>query len=310
MPEPIDRYNSRKPPEMLRSNRFQLRWVIAVTLLPAMQVSANCPDPTALETAETPAIAEIDPNAPIDVDSDSAEATRDGRVLLKGEVTMRQGPRTMHTRDAEWNQTTNEFTVEHGVEYSDPTLKIRGEGAHLDPGAGASFQGADFELPSISARGSADRVSANAAGEVELDNVRYTTCPIGNEDWLLTAGELDISQQSGIGTGRNVRLDFKGIPIMYVPYFSFPVGDERKSGFLYPSFGSYSRDGLSVPWYWNIAANADATLVPTYDYHRGAKIDTEWRYLWPIAQGTLETQYLPDDQQYGDDRSYVRFIHR
>jgi LPS-assembly protein len=311
MPDLIERHSSHKPQKTLRSGRLRLRMLIAAALLPALKVSANCPDPLQQQPAETPSLTEVDPETPIDVVSDSAEATRDGQVLLKGEVTIRQGPRTIQTRDAEWNQTTNEFNVEHGVEYVDPNLKIRGEGANLAPGGGgATFTGADFELPGIGARGSADRVSASTAGELELDNVRYTTCPIGNEDWLLTASEIDISERRGIGTGRGVRLDFKGIPIMYVPYFSFPVGSERKSGFLYPSFGSYSRNGLSVPWYWNIAPNADATLVPTFDYNRGLKLDTEWRYLLPIAEGTLETQYLPDDQQYGDDRSYIRFIDR
>src|SRR5690606_26671379 len=91
------------------------------------------------------------------------------------------------------------------------------------------------------------------------------------------------------------------------PYFSFPVGNERKSGLLYPSFGSHSRDGLSVPWYWNIAPNMDATFVPTYDYRRGVKLDTEFRYLLSNGNGTLETQYLPDDGERGGERSLIRF---
>ena len=307
MPDPIERHSPDEPRQTLRSGGLRLRILIAAALLPALPVSANCPNPLEQDPTDTPSLTEVDPATPIDVVSDSVEAMRDGQVLLKGEVTIQQGPRTVETRDAEWNQVTNEFNVEHGVEYRDPNLKIRGEGANLSPGGGATFEGADFELPGIGARGSADRVNASTAGEVELDKVRYTTCPIGNEDWLITASEIDISERRGIGTGRGVRLDFKGVPIMYVPYFSFPVGSERKSGFLYPSFGSYSRDGLSVPWYWNIAPNADATLVPTYDYRRGMKLDTEWRYLWPFAKGTLETQYLPDDKEYGDDRSFVRF---
>jgi LPS-assembly protein len=78
-----------------------------------------------------------------------------------------------------------------------------------------------------------------------------------------------------------VRLDFKGVPLMYAPFITFPVGNERKSGFLFPTIGSSSRSGysLSVPWYWNIAENYDATLTPTYFTKRGAKLDTELRYM-------------------------------
>jgi LPS-assembly protein len=306
MSDPI----TRKPPAFHRAPHTSTRLLIAAALLPALRVSANCPEPVAPEDTETPTITAIDPNADINVLSDSAEATREGQMFLKGEVTITQGARTIKTRDATLDQNTNEFSVSNGVELSDPTLKIRGTGAQIDPAGAATVDGADFELPAIAARGSADRLSATQEGDVSLDNVRYTTCPVGNEDWVLSASAIDISQQRGLGTGRNVRLDFKGVPIFYVPYFSFPVGNERKSGFLYPSFGSYSRDGLSVPWYWDIAPNMDATLVPTFDRVRGAKLDTEFRYLLSNGKGILETQYLPDDRNYGGERSMVRFINQ
>jgi len=306
MPDPIDPHRKRA---VRRTNQLRTRLLIAAALLPVMRVSANCPEP--VDRASTKDFsAAVDPTAPIDIQSDSVEATRDGTLLLQGEVTIEQGNRVLETRDATYNQVTNEFSVENGVSYRDPNLQIRGAGAHLDPAGGATFSNAEFELPTIPARGSAARVTATADGEVELDNVRYTTCPIGNEDWLISASEIDINQQRGIGTGRNVRLDFQGVPILYVPYFSFPVGNDRKSGFLYPSFGSYSRDGLSAPWYWNIAPNYDATLVPTYDYRRGFKLDTEFRYLTPTSEGLLIAQYLPDDRQRDTDRNYAFFTNR
>jgi LPS-assembly protein len=307
MPDPIDTI---KQPTAQRARQMAARVLIVIAVFPALRVSANCPEPSQPTDTDAPAVSPIDPNTPIAIESDSAEATPDGQLLLKGEVTINQGPRTIKTRDALYDQNSGEFSVENGVDFVDPSLKIRGSGAHVDPIGGATFEGAEFELPAISARGSADRLRAAANGDVELEGVRYTSCPIGNEDWLLTASDIDISQQQGLGTGRNVRLDFKGVPILYVPYFSFPVGNERKSGFLYPSFGSYSRDGLSFPWYWDIAPNMDATLVPTYDLQRGAKLDTEFRYLLANGRGVLETQYLPDDQQRHEARSLVRFMNQ
>jgi LPS-assembly protein len=280
--------------------------LLAVAILSAARASANCPAPAEAQRSQDLAVDSFDSDAAIDIESDSAEATRE-ELFLKGKVTIRQGARTIETRDAVMNRETNEVSVASGVEFSDPALHIRGEGAEIDPLGGATFRGAEFELPTVPARGSAERISASTTGDVSLDEVRYTTCPIGNEDWLLSASSIDISQSRGLGTGRNVRLDFKGVPILYVPYFSFPVGNTRKSGFLYPSFGSYSREGLSVPWYWNIAPNMDATLVPTFDYRRGAKLDTEFRYLFKNGSGTIEAQYLPDDQEYGGDRSLIHF---
>src|SRR6185436_1877957 len=66
----------------------------------------------------------------------------------------------------------------------------------------------------------------------------------------------------------------------------------------------------AVPWYWNIAPNYDATFVPTYFSKRGGKLDSEFRYLTDLGHGTLETEYLPDDQEFGDSRHYVRFVDR
>ncbi len=307
MLDPTDTDN----PAVRNRSRTPAGLVLAMALLPVFRVSANCPAPIDPAAADDVSFDAIDPNTAIGIEADSVEATRDGPLQLQGDVTIRQGPRTIKTRDATLDPTTNAFSVNSGVELSDPTLRIRGTGAQIDPVGGATFQGAEFELPAISARGAADQVSATPTGELSLDGVRYTTCPIGNEDWLLSASSIDISQQRGIGTGRNVRLDFKGVPILYVPYFSFPVGNERKSGFLYPSFGSYSRDGLSVPWYWNIAPNLDATLVPTFDHRRGAKLDTEFRYLLSNGHGTFDAQYLPNDRQRdGGSRTLFRFINQ
>ena len=79
-----------------------------------------------------------------------------------------------------------------------------------------------------------------------------------------------------IGSGRGVRLDFKGVPILYTPFISFPVGNERKSAFCFrrsaPPRAAARR--CRVPWYWNIAPNYDATFVPTWFSKRGGKLDT------------------------------------
>ena len=129
---------------------------------------------------------------------------------------------------------------------------------------------------------------------------------------MLRASDIDIRQRAGLGFGRGVRLDFKGVPILYTPFISFPVGNQRKSGFLFPTIGTSSRSGssLSVPWYWNIAPNYDATFLPTWFSKRGGKLDSEFRFLSDLGRGSLEAEYLPDDKEFGDSRSYVHFVDR
>lgn len=281
-----------------------LRVVIASLLAAATPVlAADCPEPTVDENVD----ASIAPDAPIEIESDSVEAVKDGAALLKGDVLISQGSRRVKTRDATYDAQTEQFSTDSPVEYSDPRLKVSGEGAVVDAGGGAEFTGAKFELPAINARGAASRIRATTEGELSLDDVSYTTCPAGREDWMLRASDIDISQQQGLGIGRGVRVDFKGVPILYAPIITFPVGDERKSGFLFPSVGSSSSSGyaLSTPWYWNIAPNYDATFTPTYYSKRGARLDTEFRYLTSISRGRLDAAYFPEDRELGSERSFV-----
>jgi LPS-assembly protein len=249
---------------------------------------------------------------PFEYSASGLDAPRAGEWLLQGDVVIKQGERTLKTSNAKFNAQEQSFSVDEDVEYSDPNLRVSGSSARVDQTGGATFEGAKFELKDRNARGEADRIQVTRDQQLKLDGVRYTTCPVGEEDWVLRAGDIDIRQRAGLGIGRGVRLDFKGVPILYTPFISFPVGNQRKSGFLFPALGTSSRSGtsLSVPWYWNIAPNYDATFLPTWYTKRGGKLDGEFRYLTDLGRGTLTAEYLPDDEQFGDSRSFVRFVDR
>ncbi len=273
---------------------------------PAPNTVANMSASQRREKAKPPAPLPQD----IEFEADGVEGTREGDLQLTGNVEIRQGERRIQTRDATYNTRDETFDVKEGVKYSDGQVTVRGEGAHVERTGSAVFEHAEFELADRNARGSADRIRASTEGTLSLEKVRYTTCPLGNEDWMLTASDIDISQRAGLGIGRGVRLDFKGVPLLYTPFISFPVGNERKSGFLFPTIGTSSRSGysLSVPWYWNIASNYDATFMPTYFSKRGLKLDSEFRYLNQAGQGQLDVQYLPDDREFGGERSLIHFV--
>jgi LPS-assembly protein len=284
--------------------------VITTGLLFQPRALADCPplaDAREFRTDFDPAATAAED---IIVESDRATALLNEDVyLLEGDVVVTQGKRKILTKDARIDQRSGTFSVETPIEYSDPNLTVTGDSARLEPDGSAVFEGARFELPATNARGSADRIRANAAGQISLDHVRYTTCPLGREDWLITASDIDINQRSGIGTARNARLDFKGVPILYTPFISFPVGNERKTGFLMPTPASSARSGasLSVPWYWNIAPNYDALFTPTWYAKRGLRLDAQFRYLTQLGRGALNVDYLPDDKEFGDERVRVRF---
>lgn len=80
------------------------------------------------------------------------------------------------------------------------------------------------------------------------------------------------------------------------------MGDKRRSGFLIPNAKYSTKNGVefSLPYYWNIAPNFDATLTPHYMSERGGVMwENEFRYLTKAGMGLFEFDYLPSDKVYG-----------
>ncbi|MGZ8260197.1 MAG: LPS-assembly protein LptD, partial [Caldimonas sp.] len=92
---------------------------------------------------------------------------------------------------------------------------------------------------------------------------------------------------------------------------SFPLNEERKSGFLPPSFGIDSRSGIqaAIPYYWNIAPNRDATFTVQESLRRGPSLDSEFRYLEPSYFGAANFKIMPRDRVVDRSRWSLRGNH-
>jgi len=152
----------------------------------------------------------------------------------------------------------------------------------------------------INARGTADQANLLSRTLTRYRNATYTTCRPGQNAWSLQASKLDLDQAEGIGVARDAKLRVLDVPIFYTPYLEFPIDDRRRSGFLVPSIGSSNNNGfeLSIPYYWNIAPNMDATLVPSYMAKRGPMLGAEFRYLNPFERVTINGEGMPEDNAY------------
>ncbi len=238
---------------------------------------------------------------------DSPTARMSGGVLVK------QGDRLAGAESASYDPDTLALSLEGGVRYEDPNSQITSDSAEFSYSSGhIRFEGADFRLSDGGARGTASALEINREGRLELDDVNYTTCPPGSNDWLIEASDIDLDTEKGVGTAKGVKLRFQGIPILYTPYLSFPIGDARKSGILTPEFGSSGRSGraLSVPYYWNIAPSYDATLTPRLLTDRGLQVQSEFRYMTDRHDGALKFDYLPDDNKIDADRHLLNVEHK
>ncbi len=228
-------------------------------------------------------------------------------------VLVRNADRLAGADSARYRPEDLALVLEGNVRYEDSATQVASESAEFAYSTGRiRFDGAEFSLGSNNARGSATVVEINQDGRLELDDVSYTTCPPGDNDWLLEAGSIDLDTKTGVGTAKNIRMRFGGIPVLYSPYISFPISDARKTGILTPEIGSTGQSGneFVLPFYWNIAPNYDATITPRLLTKRGLQLQTEFRYLTEMNDGVVQAEYLPDDSLVDTDRHQIRLEHR
>lgn len=281
--------------------------------LAAGGVNADVGCPT--ERQPAPPAPAIDPRTlPTEFRANRLHRAEEGISELTGAVEVRRGPQRLNADWARYDANTNEVEASGEVEFVD----AGGAGVHtprldlnLDTRIGAA-DGGNYVLPDGLGRGDTTGILFEGPDRTRLKRPRFTTCPPGTEHWFLRASEVTLDTANDVGTARDARVEFFGVPLFYLPYFTFPISDKRKSGFLVPQFGYGSNVGavLTAPYYLNLAPQYDDTLTPRWFSDRGLQLQNEFRYLGTGLEGRLHTEYLPNDQQTGTDRTAVAFQHR
>ncbi|WP_426359807.1 LPS assembly protein LptD [Pseudocolwellia sp. HL-MZ19] len=179
---------------------------------------------------------------------------------------------------------------------------------------GTTLSDTSYQLTANAGHGSAKTISVNQDGVLTLVDSSFTTCFGETPDWSINASEITINTADKQLEAYNAKFEVFDIPVFYVPYFTMPIGDERHSGILYPNIKTSSSSGfeVSVPYYWNIAENFDATLTPRYMSERGTQLNTEFRYLMGQQSGVIDVEYLNRDiklTQNEDPRYLARIQH-
>ncbi len=271
----------------------------------------SSPAPTAPSPPDEPEADPADLPITIESDDDDFEFDVNGNARLCGNVEMRQGERLIRADCLEYNSVDRTAKLDGAVEYSDPDLKVRGGDGSYSPALGAEIRGAEFELVQGNARGAAGSLKVGSDEKVSLSDLFFTTCPANDPAWQLKASSIELDTRARNGTGRGASVEFKGVPIFYTPWISFPISEQRKSGFLFPEPGHSSRNGaeIPIPYYWNIRPNMDLTAKPVYYTKRGLDLAGELRYLTLQQRGSLDFNYLPDDDISGIDRTFLHWQH-
>jgi len=249
---------------------------------------------------------------PIFISAQRMEGGKDGRIEAIGEVELRKHGQAIYADRMLYLQDSKDVSADGAVRVEQDNNVIWSPhlNFNLDRGVG-DMPKPVFQLGDTHARGQADSLHLASRQDYILHDASYTTCPAGQDDWLLKVRELEIDRNSQVGTAHGARVEFMGVPILYTPWMDFALNDQRKSGFLGPVFGNTVSGGsdLSLPYYWNIAPNLDATLSPRIMTKRGILLNNELRYLEPTYSGTANLDVLPGDRLADRTRSRLALNH-
>ena len=309
-------FYSRVKSRSVTSNDQKLLLGAALILLPLASIQAQSvnwldpwawcePDELAVEIVPTTPDAPPITQQPLQAEADQVESSPT-QSLLEGNVSLSRGDQRLRAERITLDRPANRARAEGEFVYGDPRQALRGQQAEVDLNAETGwFREVDYYLLSRNAQGSAEEVRMDRRQQRSwLEGATYSTCPRGREDWQLRAREMKLNHATGRGSASHLVLAFRDWPIFYFPYLSFPITEERQSGFLFPRQGYNSETGLdlAIPYYWNIAPNRDLTLTPRWMTTRGMMLGAESRSLDPWHRGEFDIEYVPHDRRYGGDR--------
>jgi len=249
-------------------------------------------------------------SAPMTIDSEEFQAPDNAPLRFAENVRVEHQDQVLTTRELLYDRQTGRIDLPSWLTYQDRVMHLRAASGWVETERKRGrFEQIDYRFARGEGSGSADVIELLSETRAEVERFDFTTCDPERPDWQLKAGRVDLDMDKGRGVARHARLEFKGVPILYSPWLSFPLDDRRKTGLLYPRLGVSSNDGLdlSIPWYWNIAPKQDATLTPRWIQDRGFLLATEYRFLTDGQRGQVEFEWLPDDRKKDRDRYFGQF---
>jgi LPS-assembly protein len=244
------------------------------------------------------------------VEADESSASKNGDAVFTGNVEFSQFDRKIISDKATWSQTSRSADFSGNVTMITPDLVMSGDNAEVHDSAiaaqkNAKIKNSEYSIPSNHVRGTAASINSLGESLIQLEDATYTFCEPGNNDWDIKASEINLDRENGIGSAWHTRLRIKEVPILYFPYYRFPIDDRRMTGFLDPTFsinGEAQATEISIPFYLNLHPQADATITPKQILDHGLLWQFQLRHLTSIfGEGELNYGFLKNDESYQQD---------
>ncbi len=240
---------------------------------------------------------------PTDIAGDQLGGT-DENPQFHGNVVLRRADQFLGADNLDYKSETGRYIAQGAVRYQDSGMRMVADRAEGDQNTDThNIQNVRYQLISRRGNGGAEHIEMHGS-QGALYGAPYSTCPPDDRWWELSAQRIDVDTDEGTGVARNAVLHVGRVPVLYVPWFPFPIDNRRRSGLLSPTVALSGRNGFDYkqPYYFNLAPNYDATLIPRLMTDRGLQLGGEFRYLTGTGRGVFDVAYLPNDKLTDRDR--------
>ncbi len=266
------------------------------------------------------------PNA-VYLEADDGTISLHGTSKLQGNIIIQRNGTVFNADKATFNRKDNSVVAEGNVILSTKDLQLKSGTIEykLKDNTGI-IKNANYTVGSEGAHGKSSQINKLSAKRLQLKDATFTTCPadasvlrhITGADkissWHLASSSIQLDQKTQIGRAKNVTFNVLNVPVFYFPWLKFPINNQRLSGFLSPTLRLETNAGISIPYYFNLAPNYDATITFNTLSGHGVQFDTEFRYLGEHHNGKLNYVFIPEDKAFNsptDDerRDYFDVTH-
>jgi len=243
-----------------------------------------CSPPAHGNTGEMGVPKEIKAEGPVEIEADElAYDTETQTYEAHGQVEVDRGDLSLKADHARLNMVTKDLMAWGNVllREGEDVVECQRLEVNIESRLGRIYQ-AKLYLKDQNVHITGQEVEKLGENHYRVRDGSLTTCDAKRPPWKFTVKEIEVKEMAlgGAGVAKGPIFYLEDIPVLYFPWGTFPVRQDRQSGFLMPHVGSSSTYGFDarLGFYWAPTKNMDATFYLEYMGDRGVKEGLEFRY--------------------------------
>lgn len=252
--------------------------------------------------AASAALAQEDANPPVSLSADEMQYDQNSTVVIaSGNVEISQTGKTLIADHVTYDRLNNKVGASgnvilhysNGDVYFADSMEITGD---LKNGMIEDFKA----ILADKSRFAAARADLVDDKTLTLQNAVYSACKKCEEDptraplWQIKAVKVVHDREEKMIEYTNAWMEFSGVPVMYIPYLSYPDPSvKRKTGLLTPSFGGSSDLGgiIKQPIFYVIDDHSDTTITPILTGNGEHALAGQYRKRYADGELSIDGSY-------------------